>query len=86
MIRLGPVTLTAAILAIGLCLASSAALATVAGQAAIQRWAAMDQCTREAQAAFPDYSADAVAKRDAKLNECLEGHDLPPRAPLSPPH
>jgi hypothetical protein len=80
-IRLG-----AAILAIGLCLASSAAFATLAGQAAIKRWAVMDQCEREAQAAFPDYSAEAVAKRDAKLNECLEGKDLPPRAPLAPSH
>ncbi|HEY1799208.1 MAG TPA: hypothetical protein VGG57_24040 [Stellaceae bacterium] len=81
MTRLG-----AAILAIALCLASGAAFASLAGQAAIRRWAAMDQCEREAQAAFPDYSAETVAKRDAKLNECLESHDLPPRAPLSPPH
>jgi hypothetical protein len=80
MIRLG-----AAILTIGLCLVSGAAFATLAGQAAIKKWAVMDQCEREAQAAFPDYSADAVAKRDAKLNECLESKDLPPRAPLSPP-
>jgi hypothetical protein len=80
------IRIAAAILAIGLCLASGAAFATLAGQAAIKRWAAMDQCEREAQAAFPDYSADAVAKRDAKLNECLESKDLPPRAPLSPPH
>lgn len=81
MIRLG-----AAVLAVGICLAPCAALATSAGQTAIKRWALMDQCEREAQAAFPDYSAEAVAKRDAKLNECLEIHDLPPRAPLAPPH
>jgi hypothetical protein len=80
-IRLG-----AAILTIGLCLASGTAFATLAGQAAIKKWAVMDQCEREAQAAFPDYSAEAVAKRDAKLNECLESKALPPRAPLSPPH
>jgi hypothetical protein len=81
MIRLG-----AAILAIGLCLVSGTAFATQAGQSAITKWAAMDRCEREAQAAFPDYSAEAVAKRDARLNECLESKDLPPRAPLSPPH
>jgi hypothetical protein len=81
MIRLG-----AAILMIALCLVSGAAFATMAGQASIKKWAVMDQCEREAQAAFPDYSAEAVAKRDAKLNECLESKDLPPRAPLSPSH
>jgi hypothetical protein len=76
--------LGAATLGVALCLASGTAFATVAGQAAIKKWALMDQCEREAQAAFPDYSAEAVAKRDAKLNECLESKDLPPRAPLSP--
>lgn len=78
--------LAAAILAAGLCFVPGAAFATIAGQAAIKKWSAMDQCEREAQAAFPDYSAEAVAKRDAKLNECLESKNLPPRAPLSPPH
>ncbi len=81
MTRLG-----AAILAIGLCLASGAAVASLAGQAAIKKWSAMDQCEREAQAAFPDYSAEAYAQRDAKLKDCLEGKSLPPRAPLSPSH
>jgi len=80
------IRLAAAILAIGLCVVSGAAFATQAGQAAINKWSAMDQCAREAQAAYPDFSADAVAKRDAKLNECLEGKNLPPRAPLSPSH
>jgi len=78
--------LGAAILAAGLCLVSGTAFATQAGQAAIKKWAETDQCEREAQAAFPDYSADAYAKRDAKVNECLESKDLPPRAPLAPPH
>lgn len=73
-----------AAIAAWLCLTSGTALATQAGQAAIKKWSAMDQCAREAQAAFPDYSAEAVAKRDAKLNECLESKSLPPRAPLSP--
>jgi gamma-glutamyl phosphate reductase len=72
--------------AAGLCLVSGAAFATQGGQAAIKKWSAMDQCEREAQAAFPDYSVEAVAKRESKLNECLEIHNLPPRAPLSPTH
>jgi hypothetical protein len=76
----------AAILTIGLCLVSGTAFATPGGDAAIKKWAAMDRCERQAQEAFPDYSAEAVAKRDAKLNECLESQDLPPRAPLSPSH
>jgi hypothetical protein len=80
------IRLAAATLAVGLCLVPGAAFATQAGQAAIQKWSLTDQCAREAQAAFPDYSAEAVAKRDAKLNECLQSKDLPPRAPLSPSH
>jgi hypothetical protein len=80
------IRLAAATLAVGLCLVSGAAFATQAGQAAIKKWSLTDQCAREAQAAFPDYSAEAVAKRDAKLNECLESKDLPPRAPLAPSH
>ena len=81
MIRVG-----SAVLAIGLGLCASAAHATQAGQTAMQNWAAMDQCERNAQAAFPDYSAEALAKRDAALNECLERKSLPPRTPLAPGH
>jgi hypothetical protein len=81
MIRVG-----AAMLAAGLSLMAGSAYATQGGQAAMKNWAAMDQCERDAQSAFPDYSAEALAKRDAKLNECLESKSLPPRAPLAPAH
>ncbi|HEX3882492.1 MAG TPA: hypothetical protein VHW66_07540 [Stellaceae bacterium] len=81
MIRVG-----AAMLAAGLGLAAGSAYATQAGQAAIKNWTAMDQCEHEAQSAFPDYSAEARAKRDAKRDECLESKSLPPRTPLAPGH
>ena len=57
------------------------AAATQSGLTAIRNWHAMDDCARKAQAAFPDFTADANARRDAKLKECLEQHNLPPRAP-----
>jgi hypothetical protein len=58
---------------------------TAQGTAAIQRWKTMDTCARQAQAAFPDYSADSNAKREAKLKDCLNANNLPPREPASPP-
>jgi hypothetical protein len=53
--------------------------------AAIKKWKAMDSCAVQAQTAFPDFTADSNAKRDAKLKECLAGQNLPPREPMSPP-
>ena len=78
--------LIAVILAMTIALAAGAAYATQAGQGAIKNWSLMDQCAREAQAAYPDYSAADYAKRDAKLKECLEEKNLPPRDPLAPGH
>jgi hypothetical protein len=49
------------------------------GLAAMQKWKAMDKCAIEAQHAFPDFTTEANAKRDAKLKECLAGQNLPPR-------
>jgi hypothetical protein len=62
-----------------------------AGQQALwaqARWHAMDICTKQAQAAFPDFTAEAAAKRDAQMNQCLELNNLPPRQPELPaaPH
>ncbi|HVB15796.1 MAG TPA: hypothetical protein VNF04_04630 [Stellaceae bacterium] len=59
-----------------------AASASQQGMLAIKRWQAMDLCTRQAQAAFPDFTAEANLKRDAKLKECLAAQNLPPRAPM----
>jgi hypothetical protein len=55
------------------------------GQTAVGYWKAADKCAKQAQAAYPDYSAEANAKRDAKLKECLNGGNLAPRQPLSQP-
>lgn len=51
----------------------------------IGSWKAADKCAKQAQAAYPDYSAEANAKRDAKLKECLNASNLAPRQPLSQP-
>ena len=55
------------------------------GQVVLNNWKAADKCAKQAQAAYPDYSAEANAKRDAKLKECLNAGNLAPRQPLSPP-
>jgi hypothetical protein len=70
--------------ALPLALAPSASLASQQGVVAMKNWKTMDLCAKEAQTAFPDFSADSQAKRDAKLKECLAGKNLPPREPLAP--
>jgi hypothetical protein len=67
-----------------LVLAPAAAGASQQGEIATKKWKAMDRCSAEAQAAFPDFTAEANAKRDAKLKECLAGRNLPPRDPTAP--
>ena len=68
-----------------LALMPAGAGASQQGANAAKKWKAMDRCAAEAQAAFPDFTADSNAKRDARLKECLAGHNLPPREPISPP-
>ena len=63
-----------------------AAVASQQGVLVEKRWKVMDSCTKQAQTAFPDFTAEANAKRDAKLKECLAGQGLPQREPLSPGH
>jgi hypothetical protein len=60
------------------------AIASQQGVVAIQKWKGMDLCAKQAQAAFPDFTAEANAKRDEKMRECLEGQNLPPRAAPTP--
>ena len=43
-------------------------------------------CAKQAQTAFPDFSADANAKREARLKDCLNANNLPPREPAAPAH
>ena len=59
--------------------------ATQQGQAALRSWKSMDSCARQAQTAYPDFSAESNVKRDARLKECLNANGLPPRAPLAQP-
>jgi hypothetical protein len=61
-----------------------AAMTSQQGVQATKNWKTMDQCAKQAQTAFPDYTTDANAKREAKLKECLEGKNMPPRGPLAP--
>ena len=49
------------------------------GTIAMGKWKAMDKCAAQAQLAFPDFTAESNAKRDAKLKECLAVQNLPPR-------
>jgi hypothetical protein len=64
---------------------ATSAGATQQGQQALRNWKVMDNCAKQAQTAYPDFSADANAKRDAKLKECLNNGALPPREPIAQP-
>jgi hypothetical protein len=66
-------------------LAERDATATQQGYIVMQNWRSMDDCTRKAQIAFPDFTAEANAKRDNAVKTCLEMKNMPPRQPLSPP-
>ncbi len=70
-------SLVAAAAVLLLCAASAAA--SQQGVVVLQNWRSMDLCAKQAQAAFPDFTAEANAKRDAKMKECLESRNLPPR-------
>ena len=59
--------------------------ATQQGQLVNTNWRTADNCAKQAQAAYPDYSAESNAKRDAQLKACLNGYNLAPREPLSQP-
>jgi hypothetical protein len=63
----------------------AAEAATAQGQQVNTNWRNADKCAKEAQAAYPDYSAESNAKRDAKLKACLNIYNLAPREPLSLP-
>jgi hypothetical protein len=68
-----------AVALVALLLIPAAASASQQGVVVLQRWKLADKCTQQAQAAFPDYTPEATAKREAKLKECLNGQNLPPR-------
>ena len=68
-----------------LCWSGTTGATTQSGRNVAANWRAADKCAKQAQAAYPDYSAEANAKRDASLKECLRLYNLTPREPLSPP-
>ena len=57
------------------------ASASQEGTRVVKNWRAMDQCAKKAQEAFPDHTAEANAKREAKLKACLANGNYAPRAP-----
>ena len=50
-------------------------------------WKAMDNCARAAIKAYPDYTAEALAKRETQRRLCLRRSNLPggDDAPALPP-
>jgi hypothetical protein len=58
---------------------ASAGRASNPGTQTLKNFKLMDQCAKEAQQAFPDFTTEAQTKRDAKLKECLASKNLPPR-------
>jgi hypothetical protein len=75
----------AATLAAAFLLCTVTAQGSQQGQQAMRNFKAMDNCAKQAQAAYPEFNAVANAKRDAKLKECLNAGALPPRQPVSQP-
>ncbi len=75
----------AAVLLTLLVLPAPAFAFTGQGRQAIQRWVASDRCAQAARKAFPDYTDEANAKRDAQMRQCLAAGNLPPRPSLAPP-
>ena len=67
-----------------LALAPAASRASQQGIVVMKNWKTMDQCAKEAQTAFPDYTVDSNEKRAAKEKECLAGRNLPPREAPAP--
>jgi hypothetical protein len=62
-------------------IAAVAAQASQPGTQTLKNWKAADLCAKRAQQAFPDFTPEANAKRDAQMKLCLEQQNLPPRAP-----
>ena len=77
-------TRTMLALAVIVLLAPGAGLASDQGIQVMHTWKSADKCAVKAHDAFPDYTPDANAKRDAALKACLAGSLIAPRDPLSP--
>jgi len=66
-------------------LSTTAYAASQQGRDVSVNWRTADNCAKQAQAAYPDYSAESNTKRDTRLKECLRLYNLSPRQPLSQP-
>jgi type II secretory pathway component PulL len=73
-----------ALLAVAVFFAPALAEASAQGTQVIKNWKSSDKCSQQAQTAFPDFTPESNAKRDAQLKACLEGQRLAPRAPNGP--
>jgi hypothetical protein len=71
---------------VALALLAGSAAASQPGNVAIAKWKTMDACAQQAQAAFPDFTPQSNAARNAKLNACLSANNMPPRDMQSPPN
>ena len=69
---------------IALLFAAVPAAASQQGALMMRNWKEADKCAKAAQTAFPDFTAEAIAKREAALKDCLAARNLPPRESLSP--
>ncbi|HUI35489.1 MAG TPA: hypothetical protein VLX67_08185 [Stellaceae bacterium] len=77
--RLGPVTFAL------VALMPAVSLADGQGEQLMKRWAGADRCSQQAYRAFPDYTAESLAKRDQAFQQCLANGNLPPRD-IPPPN
>jgi hypothetical protein len=58
---------------------------TQQGVQTMKKWAISDKCAQMAQRKFPDYTAEAQAKRNELMQQCLGQQNLPPRdLPVQP--
>jgi hypothetical protein len=71
-------------IAIGLFLPQAALATTWQAHQVISKWVGSDRCVASAQKQFPDYTPEALAKRDQALQQCLTAGNLPTRSPQAP--
>jgi hypothetical protein len=62
----------------------TAKAASLNGNSMMNKWAASDRCAAAAHKAFPDFTAESNAKRDAAMKNCLASQNLPPHGDLDP--
>jgi|HubBroStandDraft_3_1064219.scaffolds.fasta_scaffold440308_1 hypothetical protein len=60
------------------------ATGTSQGLQMMRNWVSSDRCMQAAQKKFPDYTADAIAQREAMIKQCLASSNLPPREAIAP--